>query len=62
MVILSDERAFLSTEYHLVRVHDRQVLMTRQLRACDAETYNRQWEERGIPARWERACLAAATA
>lgn len=40
--------------FRLVRTLDGRVLLTRLLRAVDAESYNRLWRERGIPTRWER--------
>jgi hypothetical protein len=50
----SDEQAFCPVDYRLVKTDDGRVLMTRRLRAVDAEQFNRQWSERGIPTRWER--------
>lgn len=55
MVVFSDTRdelAFAPADYRLVRIDDGRTLMSRRLRAVDAETFNRQWRERGIPTRW----------
>lgn len=55
MVIISDERALAEAEFQLVRTDTGNVLLTRRLRGVDADQFNRQWTERGIPTRWERA-------
>jgi hypothetical protein len=62
MVTLSDDQRILPAPYRLIRLDDGSVLLTRQLRAIDAETLNRQWHERGIPTRWERLQQSAAVA
>lgn len=49
------ELAFAPIDYRLVKTDDGRVLMSRRLRAIDAENFNRQWSERGIPTRWEPA-------
>ncbi len=59
MVTISDEQAFAIAHFRLVRTDDGRVLMTRQLRPVDADKFNRQWNERGIPTRWERLQIAA---
>jgi hypothetical protein len=59
MVKLSDEQAFAAAEYQLVRIDTGNVLMRRQLRGIDAEHFNRQWQERGVPTRWQRLNTAA---
>ena len=59
MVIINDEHAFAPADYRLVKTDDGRVLMTRQLRPVDAEQFNRQWNERGVPTRWERLQVAA---
>jgi hypothetical protein len=59
MVTLSDDQAFTIAPFRLVRTDDGRVLMTRQLRLVDADAFNRQWDERGIPTRWERLQVAA---
>jgi hypothetical protein len=62
MVTLSDDQRIVPAPYRLVRVDDGSVLLTRHLRAVDAEALNRQWDERGIPTRWERLHQPAAVA
>jgi len=59
MVKLSTEETCAITQFQLVRVDDGRVLMTRELRQRDAEAFNRQWSERGVPTRWERLQSAA---
>ena len=48
-----DEQLFSPADFRLVKVDDGRVLMTRRLRSIDAERFNRQWSEQGIPTRWE---------
>ena len=62
MVTLNDEQAFNTADYRLIKLDDGRTLMTRRLRAVDADSFNRQWSERGIPTRWERLQQAAAVA
>lgn len=59
MVKLGDEEAFAAAEYQLVRVDTGHILMHRQLRGVDAEHFNQQWQERGVPTRWQRLNTAA---
>ncbi len=59
MVTISDEQAFAIAQFRLVRTDDGRVLMTRQLRPVDADEFNRLWNERGVPTRWERLQIAA---
>ena len=54
-----DEQPIEIADYRLVRTDDGRELMVRHLRACDAEQFNRQWQERGIPTRWEPALRRA---
>ncbi|HAT11529.1 MAG TPA: hypothetical protein DCS97_13255 [Planctomycetes bacterium] len=62
MVTINDEQAFAIANYRLIKVDDGRTLMVRRLRAVDADSFNRQWSERGIPTRWERQQQAAAVA
>ena len=59
MVTISDEQAFAIAQFRLVRTDDGRVLMTRQLRPVDADNFNRQWSDHGVPTRWERLQVAA---
>ncbi|MBN8525990.1 MAG: hypothetical protein J0M02_11695 [Planctomycetes bacterium] len=59
MDMLNDDRSYAVADYQLVRTDDGRVLMTRQLRAVDADGFNRSWRERGVPTRWERLIAAA---
>lgn len=59
MELHTDDQLFTVADYQLVRTDDGQVLMTRQLRAVDADGFNRRWQERGVPTRWERLSVAA---
>lgn len=59
MVTISDEQTIATALFRLVRTDDGSVLMTRHLRHIDAEAFNQQWRERGIPTRWERLQAAA---
>ena len=59
MVTISDEQALAIAQFRLVRTDDGRELMTRQLRQVDADSLNRQWQEHGIPTRWERLQTAA---
>ncbi|MCS6969527.1 MAG: hypothetical protein RMM29_06740 [Planctomycetota bacterium] len=52
--IRTGDAQLLPMPFRLVHLADGQVLMTRLLRAIDAERYNQVWRERGIPTRWER--------
>jgi hypothetical protein len=61
MVTLAPEANLLAVaEHQLVRTDDGSVLMTRPLRPCDADLFNRQWSERGVPTRWVLVELRAA--
>jgi hypothetical protein len=61
MVTLAPEANLLVVvEHQLVRTDDGSVLMTRALRPCDADQFNRLWSARGVPTRWELIELRAA--
>ncbi len=62
MVTINDEQTLATARFRLVRIDDGRVLMTRDLRQIDAESFNRTWSERGIPTRWERLGAIAAVA
>lgn len=59
MVTVSADQALALAHFRLVRLDTGSVLLTRQLRLIDAETLNRQWDERGVPTRWELLQIAA---
>ncbi len=59
MVTINPEQELMIRDFRLVRVDDGRELMKRQMRTCDADQFNRQWQDRGIPARWEPAELLA---
>ena len=59
MELHHDDSSCSIADYQLIRTDDGRVLMTRQLRAIDADSFNKNWRERGVPTRWERLSVAA---
>lgn len=55
MVTLTDDTEIAITAFRLVRIDNGRELLVRPMRACDAERFNRAWQDRGVPTRWEPA-------